>query len=86
MIDFINEKFYEFNLWLKETINIDGIFKGFYDNVLGELPELIKVIILVFLAFLIVLGLIAFIKKFLKIFVVLVLVLIICVAIWHFSS
>lgn len=64
-----------FNLFLQDTLDIDGRLIGLYQEFIAPLPEVIKIVGIAFTAIIIVLGVLSFVKKMLKLFVVLAVIL-----------
>ena len=74
-----------FNDFLKNTLDIDGMIIGLYDQFIAPLDEVFKIVGAVFLGIIIVLGVLSFVKKMLKLFIVLAVILAIVVLVTQLS-
>lgn len=63
------------NNYLMETLNLDGLFIGLYEQYIQPIPELFKILGAVFLLIVIILGTISFVKKMLKLFIVIAIIM-----------
>lgn len=63
------------NGYLAETLNLDGLFIGLYDQYVQPIPELFKILGTAFLVIIILLGTISFVKKMLKLFIVIAVIM-----------
>ena len=73
--NFFMNIFGSINGYLMETLNLDGLFLGLYEQYVQPFPELFKILGAVFLLFVIVLGVISFVKKMLKLFIVIAIIM-----------
>jgi len=63
------------NNYLMETLNLDGLILGLYEQYVQPIPELFKILGAVFLIIVIILGVISFVKKMLKLFIVIAIIM-----------
>jgi hypothetical protein len=73
--NFFTNIFGSVNDYLIETLNLDGLFIGLYEQYVQPIPELFKILGAAFLLIVIVLGMISFVKKMLKLFIVIAIIM-----------
>jgi len=83
--NFFMSQYDNFNGFLQDKINFDGMLWDLYNQFVVPLPEIIKILGAAFLAVIIVFGVISFVKKLLKLFIVIAVILVIVLAITQLS-